>query len=204
MKYLAIDTSGDLVVILFDGEKYYTEYLKGCNTKHSLTLMPYVEQCLINSGLKLEDLDFLSVVTGPGSFTGIRIGIATIKALAFATGKKIMPLTSFQVLAYTDNAPDKACLLVDANHDNYYVGIFDDKKQVMPPCFMNIGEIDKLLGERVAVCERVIDGLKGESMIADRVSGIKNAILNNASELVSSNEVYPLYVKKSQEEEELC
>lgn len=209
MKYLAIDTSGDLIVILFDGEKYHTRYLKGCNTKHSLTLMPYIEECLIESGLKLEDLDFYGVVTGPGSFTGIRIGISTIKALAFATNKKVLALTSFQVLAYTDNAPDKVLLLIDANHDNYYASVFENKKCVMNPRFLHIDELEKVSDNYSIVSENISDELKNsllkrDFLVGDRVSGIINAINDNYSNLVDLEEVVPLYVKKSQAEEELC
>ena len=209
MKYLVTDTSGDLIVILFDGEKYYTRYLKGCNTKHSLTLMPYIEECLIESGLELEDLDFYGVVTGPGSFTGIRIGISAIKALAFATHKKVLALTSFQVLAYTDNAPDKVCLLIDANHDNYYASVFENKKCVIDPCFLHIDEIEKVSDNCCIISENKSDELKNlalkrDFLAGDRVSGIINAINDNFNNLTDSEEVVPLYVKKSQAEEELC
>ena len=201
MKYLAIDTSGDLIVIAVNGEKSRINYLKGCNTKHSVTLMPYVEQALNECDLKLCDVDFLAVVTGPGSFTGIRIGVSTVKALAFALNKPVLALTSFDLLAYSDNAPSKCTCLIDANHNNYYVARYQNKVLSQAPAFLSQ---EKILSD-LSDYEIAVNAPIGwhSATVCDIVKGLKNAcetLYNNAGELEN---VVPLYVKKSEAEENL-
>lgn len=201
MKYLAIDTSGDLIVIAVNGEKSRINYLKGCNTKHSVTLMPYVEQALNECDLKLCDLDFLAVVTGPGSFTGIRIGVSTVKALAFALNKPVLALTSFDLLAYSDNAPSKCVCLIDANHNNYYVARYQNKVLSQAPAFLSQDKILSELGDYEIAVNAPIGW--HNATVCDIVKGLKNAcetLYNNAGDLEN---VVPLYVKKSEAEENL-
>jgi len=202
LKYLAIDTSGDLIVIAVNGEKIHTEYLKGCNTKHSVTLMPYVEKSLISCEMQLSDVDFFAVVTGPGSFTGIRIGVATVKALAFALNKPVLSLTSFDVIAYSDNAPVNCVCLINANHGNYYSATYKNKQLQGNAQFLPKQEILQSLSECEIAVNQPID--RHSYFLADVLSGVKNACEQNANNLTSGENVNPLYVKKSQAEEEFC
>ena len=101
MKYLAFDTSGDnLTVIVRKDKEIFSFFEEKCLTLHSSLLMPKVEEILNNAKISLKDLDFIACVVGAGSFTGIRIGISTAKAYSFATGKKVLGVTSFDLLAY--------------------------------------------------------------------------------------------------------
>ena len=202
MNYLAIDTSGDLLVALNIGDNFKVKHLVGNQTKHSLTLMPYIEQLLSENDITLSDIDFFAVVIGPGSFTGIRIGISTIKALCYATGKKVLPLTSFDLLAYANNSPERAFCVVDANHDNYYSCAYEQKKIVLKECFLSKEQILQNYRDfnLCAVSNCDLPNLN----ICDVVSGMKNAVLNKANDLVDESEILPLYVKRSQAEEERC
>ena len=200
MNYLAIDTSGDLLVALNIGENFKVKHLVGSQTKHSLTLMPYIEQLLEENNVTLSELDFFAVVVGPGSFTGIRIGVSTIKALCYATGKKALTLTSFDLLAYADNSHDKAFCVVDANHDNYYSCAYDNKSITMSACFLSNEQIAQNLGD-YKICAIQECDLPNVT-VCDVISGLKNAVKAKASELVNESEILPLYVKRSQAEEE--
>ncbi len=202
MNYLAIDTSGDLLVIVSANGKKTVRNLTGCQTKHSLTLMPYIEEAMEELGVSLNDLDFFAVVVGPGSFTGIRIGVATVKALCLATGKKALVVTSFDLLAYSNNAPEKCVCLVDANHGNYYFTAYENKSMVYQPAFMTKEEICSKFADftPVSLKEGPIDG----AIIVDAVSGMENAIEAKCDNLIDYNAVQPLYVKRSQAEEESC
>ena len=200
MNYLAIDTSGDLLVALNIGENFKVKHLVGSQTKHSLTLMPYIEQLLEENNVTLSELDFFAVVVGPGSFTGIRIGVSTIKALCYATGKKALTLTSFDLLAYADNSHDKAFCVVDANHDNYYSCAYDNKSITMSACFLSNEQIAQNLGD-YKICAIQECSLPNVT-VCDVISGLKNAVKAKASELVNESEILPLYVKRSQAEEE--
>ena len=121
MKLLAIDTSTDRIVLgLFkDGEKISFIGQDG-SKKHNSVLLTYVDALLKENGLTCHDIDVYGVVVGPGSFTGIRIGVATVNAIAFACKKKIVAITSLEQL---DDGEEKTVLL-DCKHGNYYAATF--------------------------------------------------------------------------------
>ena len=89
MNYLAIDTSADhLTVAACVNGKKGSVFLSSSGVKHSVELMPEVEKLLNSLGATAEDMDVFCAVVGPGSFTGIRIGVATAKGFADACGKR--------------------------------------------------------------------------------------------------------------------
>ena len=101
MKYLAIDTSGKAltIVINVDG-KCQTFHDAECGINHSVNLMPRLEELIENCGVKICELDFIASVVGAGSFTGIRIGVSTVKALCLAYNIPAVSITSFDTIAY--------------------------------------------------------------------------------------------------------
>ncbi len=126
MRALGIDsTRSNLLIILVDGDKSYKKLLCEGNKRHNSLLLPTIEELLCEHCLSLSDMDFFGVVIGPGSFTGIRIGVATINALAFATKKPVIGVTAFELIAY--NKECGACL-VNALHENFYGATFKTGK----------------------------------------------------------------------------
>jgi tRNA threonylcarbamoyl adenosine modification protein YeaZ len=121
--FLAVDTSGNhlAVVAVKDGTTYAT-YVENCAMKHAVSIMPAVDETLKKANLQLKDCDFFAAVVGAGSFTGIRIGISTVKGFCLAHGKPALAITSFDVAAYNalDTKTNKILCLVDALHDCYY------------------------------------------------------------------------------------
>lgn len=119
MKFLAIDTSGKrLSVVAENGGK--TALFGGeCAMQHSVRLFPEIERTLAEASLALSACDFLACVVGPGSFTGIRIGISAAKGMCFGAEKKVLPVTSFDAVAYAVRAQDKIAA-VDAGHGYLY------------------------------------------------------------------------------------
>ena len=201
MKYLAIDTSGEhLTVIVKNGEEEFVFYNENTFSKHSLTLMPKIEEMLIDAKISLDELDFLACVVGPGSFTGIRIGVSTIKALCFAKNKPCLKITTFDTLAYDNVVSGKILALVDAKHDNFYACGFDGTTVSILPCFINKEKVLELKNEYalVSFTDLSLDNLK-----ANRVTGLISAIENKKGEVTYNlYELEPLYCKKSQAEEE--
>lgn len=117
MNILAIDTSTDKIVLALrkgDANFFYVGE-EGCK-KHNAILLENVDSLLEQGNVQLKDIDVFCAVVGPGSFTGIRIGVATINAFAMSTGGKIVEVTS---LEQNDNGNDKLILL-DCKHGNYY------------------------------------------------------------------------------------
>ena len=143
--FLAVDTSSKyLSVLAVKGEKVVLRHLSDCALRHSVVLMDEVDKALKEACLTPEECDFFAAVTGPGSFTGIRIGVSTVKGFAVATGKPLVSVTAFSLLAYNVE-DDVFYTVIDAAHSHYYVCGFDrDKKITLEPCYLSRDEVEKL------------------------------------------------------------
>ncbi|MCX7913432.1 MAG: tRNA (adenosine(37)-N6)-threonylcarbamoyltransferase complex dimerization subunit type 1 TsaB [Thermodesulfovibrionales bacterium] len=126
MKILAIDTSTMLGgVALLNGETLLAESRLNVKVTHSERLLGEIDHILKQAALKIEDVDIFGVATGPGSFTGLRVGLSVIKGLAFATGKKIVAVPTLEAFAW--NIPYsryQVCPLLDARKKEVYAAIF--------------------------------------------------------------------------------
>lgn len=200
MTCLAIDTSGNhlTALIIKDGE-VFGEFLSDINLKHSVTLMPEIEKLLNETGVLLNEIDVFCAVTGPGSFTGIRIGVSTVKALAYAFNKKVLEVTSFETIAY-NSEESKVLAVIDAKHQNYYVCGFNNLEIEIKPCFVSLEELKSMcLGYTVYSNGE----LSIPHVVADLKYGIIKAVKNKLNLATFEREsLVPLYVKKSQAEEE--
>lgn len=198
MNYLAIDTSGKhLTVVVCREDKIYKSYEEDCGVKHSVSLMPTVEKTLSEADLSLKDVDFIACVVGAGSFTGIRIGVSTVKALCFAYNKPCISITSFDALAY--NTKENAFVAIDAGHGGYYVCGYKDGKVDIPPAYALEEEALRLKGDKTAVSYIDLPAIGAKAV--SPIDGLIAAINAKKDELISPDELIPLYVRKSQAEE---
>ena len=130
MKVLAMDTSSKIcsVAILEDG-KVIKELHNDSKMEHSQTLMPMIKNILEEQNMTLSDMSLFSCSIGPGSFTGTRIGIATVKAFADATKIPVVGVSSLEAQAYSvllkNNKGDcKILSMIDARNDNVYFAVY--------------------------------------------------------------------------------
>lgn len=131
MKILSIDTSSKIcsVSILEDNEIIIEKHLDNELT-HSQKLMPLIDEILKSNNITLSDLDLFACSVGPGSFTGVRIGVSTVKAFNDVTNIPIVAVSSLESLAYNtldSNYKNDAKLvlsIIDAKNDNVYYGLF--------------------------------------------------------------------------------
>ena len=133
MKILAIDTSSKIcsVAITEDTNKIIELHSDDEKT-HSVKLMPMIDEALKTCSLTLDNIDLLSCCVGPGSFTGVRIGIATVKAFSDAKSISTVGISSLEELAYNtlETIPSIQlsntlfCSIIDANNLNVYCGLF--------------------------------------------------------------------------------
>ena len=101
MKILSFESSAvSAGVCLTEGTDVIASAFQNCGLTHSRTLLPMAEQVLHNVGLKPCDLDGFAVAAGPGSFTGIRIGVATVKGLCFGTDKPCVGVSTLEAMAW--------------------------------------------------------------------------------------------------------
>jgi tRNA threonylcarbamoyladenosine biosynthesis protein TsaB len=100
MRILAFDTSASATAVaVMHGDVLLAEDISPAEERHAETLLPRIQQCLERSGLALAEIDLFAVGIGPGSFTGVRVGVATAKGLALATGKPVRGVVSLAALA---------------------------------------------------------------------------------------------------------
>ncbi|SCW66349.1 Glycoprotease family protein [Ruminococcaceae bacterium YRB3002] len=120
MIVLACDTSNSTCCAgVYDGKKPLAYELSMDKRTHSETFMPLVDRVMKEAGLGYKDLDAFAVTTGPGSFTGIRIGLSAVKGMAFASGAKVIPVSSTMALAMSCEIAD------DTGRNTYFVPCFD-------------------------------------------------------------------------------
>ena len=205
MNYLAIDTSRSSLTVAVGGKNKTVKFLPDCALTHSIVLMGEIENALFEAGIDKKDIDVFACAVGPGSFTGIRIGVATVKALAYALGKKVLGVTSFDSLAYNVSDGRKKLAVIDARHGNFYAcGYASDGQIDLSPRFIDTAALCGLAREYEIISDEKIENSDGFSYsVADVKDGFIKAVemnLGKASE--DAETLVPLYVKKSQAEEE--
>ncbi len=128
MIVLAVDTTtpGGSVALLRDG-LLRGEFNLESGTTHSARLLKSVDWLLGADGLDIRAVDAFAVAAGPGSFTGIRIGLSAVKALAFASGKPVAPVSTLEALALKVAVPPVrlACPVLDAKKGEIYAALFE-------------------------------------------------------------------------------
>ena len=132
MKILGIDTSANVAsaAICEVGENPRVIASGSINTKltHSQTLMPFIESLLSNSKTELSDIDAFAVSVGPGSFTGLRIGVSAIKGMAYGLNKPCKAVSTLLGLAYNFTVTDCVlCAVMDARCNQVYNALFEIK-----------------------------------------------------------------------------
>jgi len=127
MKILSIDTSSDIcsVAILEDNIVIKELHIDDIKT-HSEKLMPLISNIFIECDLNLDDINLIACSKGPGSFTGIRIGIATAKAFSDSKNIKAIGISSLDGLAHNIENDRLTCTLIDAKNNNVYFGLFEN------------------------------------------------------------------------------
>ena len=127
MKVLALETSTLLggIAILDDVSGLIAEVKLNVKSTHSERLMAEVDHELKRSSLALDDIDTFAVSIGPGSFTGLRIGLSTVKGFSYATGKPVVAVPTLEALAW--NSPFcryPVCTMLDARKKEVYAAVF--------------------------------------------------------------------------------
>ena len=233
MKILAIDTSSEVCsVAVLEDEDLIIEKNITNELTHSQKLMPMIDDVLKQCSLKLVDFDLLSCCIGPGSFTGVRIGVSTIKAFCDVTNIPVVGIDSLKSLAYntlSTNIYDKTnivCSLIDAKNDNVYCGIYkkenDTLSQLEDLYAKNINDILDILqkyssssilfvGDGSLVHKYTLSQKFSKTTFVEK--GLNNQTATSIGKLAyreykngnygDSNSVTPLYLKKSQAERAL-
>lgn len=161
MKILAFESSGAIAsVALADGDRTVAEFRADNGNTHSETLLPMADALLSVTGWSLSDIDLFAASVGPGSFTGIRISAATVKGLAFGSGKICIGVSSLAALAYNLRGTDGLiCPVINARRRQVYTALFRSQngnmERLLPDTVLPADELDALLlpfSESVRFC----------------------------------------------------
>lgn len=226
MKILAIDTSANVAAAaVAEDDTLLCEYILNHKKTHSQKIMVMIENLLKDLELTVHDIDLFAVANGPGSFTGLRIGVATMKALAHSVNKPIVGVSSLAGMAY--NLPYAEHIIVpvmDARANRVYTAsyIWDEEfKEITEPeattieeCVANCGEfMDTLfVGDGAIVHREYIKEKLGDRAffapqpaMLQRASSIAAIAYDMAKkgEVMNYAELKPVYLRKSQAEREL-
>jgi len=224
MRVLAIDTSTMLggVAIMDDLSGLIVEVRLNVKSTYSERLMTTIDYALTKSGYKLSDIDFFAVATGPGSFTGLRIGLSTIKGFAYTTGKPIVSVPTLEALAYHfPFCQYPVCTMLDARKKEVYAALFkwedDGFLRLMGEDSIRIDRfLDRILNEKAVFTgdgvllyrDKILNMLGEKAIFAppDKMVpspahvatiGIKKAMNGEFSESIS---LIPLYIRRSEAE----
>ena len=174
MKILIIDTSGPVCgTAVMDETKVYSEFTAQNRNTHSTSLMPMIEAALNAAGTELKELDAVAAVTGPGSFTGVRIGVATAKGLAHGAGLPCIPVDALEALAVSAGDFDGiVCPIQDARAGQVYGAAFRKEERLTGDAPMkleeylaaagSLGERFLFIGDGVPVHREAISRVMGD------------------------------------------
>lgn len=226
MKILGIDTSTMAAnVAVSEDDKLICEYTINTKKTHSQKLMPMIENMLKISDIEIKDIDAIGICVGPGSFTGLRIGMATAKAMAHVNNIPLIGVNSLEILGTNiELSNKKICAILDAQRNQVYTCkyIFEDNKSKALE-EISIKPIDDLLEELQTTNEEWV--IVGEAVYKykEKIEAISNITIPSLSnhitkasslcvlakdkleqniEVHNCYDINPMYIRKSQAEEQ--
>lgn len=136
MNILAIETTASVAsaALWRDGEVVALLRADAAR-KHAETVLPLVDRLLSAQDVALGEIDAFAVDVGPGSFTGVRIGVCVANAFAYAVGKPVIGINSLQTLCEPFSEAGKpVCAMIDARNQNAYAALYDGGNAILAPC----------------------------------------------------------------------
>ena len=224
MKILAVDSSSVTAsVAITENGKVLAENFINNGLTHSQTLMPMVEKTINESGISVKDIDLFAITHGPGSFTGVRIGIASVKGMADALNKKCLPISTLEAIAEPLKNEDViACAVMDARCNQVYTAIFnngerlcDDKAVLIDELGEELKQYDKkivFIGDGSVLCYDKLHEIIQDCDVADEkiryvhgesIGFVAENKIKNGEEPINSANLVPFYLRLPQAEREL-
>ena len=224
MKILSVDSSSVTAsVAITENGKILSEKFINNGLTHSQTLMPMVESAINDSGVSVNDIDLFAITNGPGSFTGVRIGIASVKGMADALDKKCIAISTLEAIAQPLKNQDViACAVMDARCNQVYTALFnngnrlcEDKAILIDELGDELKQYDKkivFIGDGSVLCYDKLHEIIQNCEVADEnirfvhgsnVGFVAEEKIKNQEEPISSANLVPFYLRLPQAEREL-
>ncbi len=213
MLILGISTSSNIASVALSKDAECIKELNINNNKtHSETLLPLINELLSEINIKLQDINLIACDNGPGSFTGIRIGISTVKAIAESLNIPVIAVSSLEGLAYNIHDSECICSLIDARNNQVYCGLFDsnhtlignymadDINTILP--VINQNKDILFVGDGAVAHKGLlnINNFRSDNLL--HAKNINLCAFNKFSkgEILSADSILPMYLRKSQAE----
>jgi tRNA threonylcarbamoyladenosine biosynthesis protein TsaB len=219
MRILAMDTATKTgSVALFDGKQLVGEYILNIALTHSEKLIPAIGRLMADVGWQGKDLDGIVVTLGPGSFTGLRIGITTGKTLAYVWGVDLVGVLTLDVLAFQGTPfPGLICPILDARRNEVYTGLYQGEEVIVRPRAASLRDLlDKIggtktlfIGDGVHPYGEQIKAQMGDqaffapgdrNLIRASSVGVLGAKKLARGEKIDLMEMVPIYLRRSEAE----
>ena len=196
MMLLAVDTTAAIATAaLFRDGSLVEERAADAGKKHAETVLPLIDELLEANGVVIGEIDRFAVDIGPGSFTGVRIGVSLVNALAFATGKSIVPVNALLALYEASGEREKpVCALIDARNGNAYAALYQAGQEMIAPEGV---ELESFLTQ-VPADAVFIGDIHAAKIALPSAKDVGIAALLRLNDAV--NTVEPLYLRPSQAE----
>ena len=213
MLILGISTSSNIASVALSKDAECIKELNINNNKtHSETLLPLINELLSETNIKLQDINLIACDNDPGSFTGIRIGISTVKAIAESLNIPVIAVSSLEGLAYNIHDSECICSLIDAKNNQVYCGLFDsnhtlignymadDINTILP--VINQNKDILFVGDGAVAHKGLlnINNFRSDNLL--HAKNINLCAFNKFSkgEILSADSILPMYLRKSQAE----
>ncbi len=224
MKILSLDSSSVTAsVAVTENGRILSESFVNNGLTHSQTLMPMVENTLKDSNVSIKDIDLFAITNGPGSFTGVRIGIASVKGMADALNKKCFAVSTLEAIAEPLKTEDViACAVMDARCNQVYSALFnlgnrlcEDKAILIPELGEELKKYNKkivFIGDGSVLCYEKLHEIIRNCEITDEniryvhgssVGFAAEEKIKNGEEPINSANLVPFYLRLPQAEREL-
>lgn len=205
MKSLFLDTSNsNLILAIFDDLKQLYYFNERVNNDLSVKIFPIIDEAFQLSKLKPEDIDTIFVAAGPGSFTGVRIGVSIAKTYAWAMKKKVVPISSLEVLASTHTDGSYIVPIIDARRDCVYAGIYNSNLGlVYKDMYINLQELKTKLSTNKYVFVSNDINLVDENIIKPNIDLVRIITKHLNDEGVNPHSLIPHYLKITEAEANL-
>ena len=196
MMMLAVETTAAIasVALLKDGA-LLAEREADAGKKHAETLLPLIDELLEENGVAISQIDLFAVDVGPGSFTGVRIGVSLVNALAFAAGKQVVAVDSLETLTLSAGETSRpVAAMIDARNGNAYAALYQAGKVLIEPCATEIMEFAAKLPQDVLF----VGDVKTKEKTFPRAGFVAFAAQQHLSR--AAQEADPIYLRPSQAE----
>lgn len=203
MKSLLIDTTtSNIIVSIIEDNNILFEYKETIISDMSSKILPIISNGLNSINLKLKDIDKIFVSNGPGSFTGIRVGVTVAKTIAWALKKEIVPISSLELMATTPTNKKYLVSMIDARRGNVFAGIYDKNLDIIKEDkLMNLNELSKDLNNEYEFIS--YDNINLNNIVIPNVDVLKiiNKHINDIG--INPHNINPNYLKLTEAEEKL-